>query len=99
MLIQVSGKWYSVNKVDGFDDTGQHAERTCGNCKSIKYSGIDTAALRFGSCDNYKHSGRLRVKPTAEPCEFWRPRSPAKMVNERVTAELYQEKLGGLKRR
>lgn len=76
-------------------------DQTCGNCKHIKYSGINEIKMISGQCSRYKETGVLCVmsKQSASDCPYWHQRGRYKMVGEQVNQEIMVERLGGIKGR
>ncbi len=58
------------------------ADRRCGNCKHIAWSGPGFATQQAGDCNAQQKSGRGIVKIWEEPCPVWQQRS-----NDQIAAD------------
>lgn len=73
--------------------------QTCGNCRSIRYSGINESIQSMGSCSRCRESGRVYVKPEGDGCELWSRRTDYKMQIElKKSAEILEKALKARKR-
>jgi hypothetical protein len=78
-------------------DLGKTVEKTCGNCKSIKYIGVNEAKLEYGSCDRFRESNRLAVRNTECACCLWKFRGKNKLETERFKAESIKSSISKVK--
>ena len=69
--------------------------RTCGNCRYIRYTGINEVTLHSGSCQRYKETlvACAMHNADASECPCWAPRGKNKIVNEQRQAVMMGQRL------
>ena len=61
--------------------------RTCGNCVSIEFTGVQEVARKSGVCGAFEASGRLGVQSCEDGCPLWKARSAATRAADKATSD------------
>lgn len=66
---------------------------TCGNCRYLKFHGVQAMLQSMGTCARGKISQRWYNKPTENGCDLWSIKSDAVKISEDERAACEREKL------
>jgi hypothetical protein len=75
--------------------------RTCGNCKRMRYQGVNVIKMEWGNCDAWKITDRFSNRPTDPGCDQWIQRPTSKAIRELMNSDEKTERLrmsGGRRR-